>query len=149
MNLRKLIFKSKSDTSNSNSYLYFKIIIAILVIAFIAIVALKPTNIKVNSNYLQIKGHFGEKINMTDITNVTLEESMPKIITRTFGMDLFGQQQIGTYKVEGLGKGKLFLRSKKGPYLSIFTKDTFYILSFKDTEKTKDLYNEINKYWNK
>lgn len=92
-----------------------------------------------------IVGQYGETYLYTDILNVTLEQSIPKVGSKSNGAGL-GEVKKGDWEVEGLGTCRLFIMSDAGPYVITETKSGYVIINYEDQDKTKALYENLLKY---
>lgn len=106
------------------------------------ILGIKPADISINSQNIDISGIYGDKVPLEDIKNITLENSIPKILKKTNGIDI-GNRLKGNFKLKELDKGKLFIQSKTGKFIYIFTKNSYIIINYSDTEKTESLYKDL------
>ena len=46
-----------------------------------------------------------------------------------------------------MGVGKIYIFTREGPYVYIFTRDEFTIIGFEDPHKTRRLYDQILSLW--
>ncbi|MFW6036045.1 MAG: DUF3784 domain-containing protein [Halothermotrichaceae bacterium] len=163
---------NKQEEKTDKKFLkYFKkehiigVVVIILIIAVLGYIFL-PAKVVFKEDYFQVKGLYGLKISMDNITEVQLKETIPPILMRTNGMDGFGRSSRGFYKLEELGKGKLFLQNTgKGPYLLIKYIDSksdnsddsiaddnnnleladkrYLIINYNDSDRTNKLYQRL------
>jgi hypothetical protein len=91
---------------------------------------------------VQFTGMYGETYAYADISSVTLEDNIPAIGEKTNGAGL-GDVKKGDWTVDGLGKCRLYVMSANGPYVVMKTNGGCVIISFKDPEKTKGLYESL------
>ena len=78
--------------------LNYRMILRIIIIALIIItisLALKPAKVIINENHIKISGIYGAEIRYEDIHDLQLAEQLPRIISRTNGIDLFGLSRRG------------------------------------------------------
>jgi hypothetical protein len=118
------------------------------VVVILLILSTKPRNISVDASKLKISGMYGISLNISDIKSVELAKTIPAIKMRNNGVDL-GEMHIGHFTLEGIGKGKLFIYSSSGPYVTIYTKLDFpkyIIINYTDKNKTQDLYKSISSF---
>lgn len=120
-------------------------ITALVVVGAIGMVlyGLVPTKYVVNEDSLTIEGMYGDTISVQEMKKVELVESLPNIIVRTNGYAAMNVLK-GHFKLEQLGKGKLFIRLDRPPYIIIHTDQMYYIINEPDGSKTKELYEKIN-----
>ena len=91
---------------------------------------------------VEISGLYGTSINTNDITEVSMIYTLPRITGKRFGFD-FGRVMKGDFALSGLGEGKLYLSGRTPPFLCIRYRDTYALLSFKDSTATRKLYEEL------
>lgn len=49
----------------------------------------------------------------------------------------------GNFKLEELGVGNIYIHENRSPYIVIKTENRYYIINYKDSKKTIDLYNKL------
>lgn len=101
-----------------------------------------PPVIKIDSGYLKISGFYGTKQPIDQISDFELKTTLPAIIRKTNGFDA-GSIKKGSFELKNLGEGRLYLRTRTGPYIYILTKSDFIIINSSNAEKTRELYNNI------
>lgn len=102
----------------------------------------KASDIIIGENYIQIKGMYKTDILIDDIKEVTLKESIPKVIAKTNGSNL-GSRLKGNFKLEQLGKVKLFIDQNKSPFIFIKLDGSYVIINSEDRISTENLYKQI------
>ena len=121
--------------------------IAILAGVVILIVSLfnstkKEPEAIISNGSLEITGQYGKTYVLSDITEVSLYDTMPTTVSKKNGAGL-GEIKKGDYEVEDLGLCRLFVMSAQGPFLVINTKEGHVIIGFSDADKTRVLYEEL------
>jgi len=117
------------------------LIIVILVIAYLA----QPTHIDINDDSIRISGLYGKKYKFTQIKSVQLSDSISRILLRTNGLGL-GPVKIGFFRLQDIGRCRLFLNGNYTPYLIIETWEMeIIILNNKNKEYIYHIYSTINK----
>lgn len=96
----------------------------------------------VNGTSFEVKGMYGGTFSLKDISSIELKDTMPAVGAKTNGSGL-GETMKGYFKVEGLGECLLFIDADNGPYLFITVGGKHIIMSYKDGEKTKQVYQEL------
>ena len=133
-----------------------KIMIAVISVFFTAIIigisilmfsGNKASDIIIGNNYIEIKGMYGTDILIDDIKEVSLEESIPKIIAKTNGSNL-GSKLKGNFKLEELGKVKLFIDKDKPPFIFMKLDQSYIIINFESRQATEDIYKKIKEKLN-
>lgn len=108
-----------------------------------------PAKIIVQNDTLQFTGMYGFEMKSSDISTVELTNKLPSIIIRTNGFSS-GASKKGSFKLDKLGKCKLFLNSNRSPFLIITNSHgEKIIINDKDTVVTKENYNNIKALMNK
>lgn len=118
------------------------VVVALVLVGIIFLVTRTESTIVVREDYIKISGFYGREIQGEEINSVSLEETIPKIVRRTNGIGL-GSIQKGNFRLENIEKAKLYLHSKEGPYILIDTNKEVLIINYRDSEKTKGVYEEI------
>lgn len=90
-----------------------------------------------------ISGLYGTTIPSEEITGISLENEIPRILMRNNGLG-YGEIQKGHFTLDGLGWGRLYLESNKGPFIYIFTTSGYTIINYKDPSRTEALYQTIS-----
>jgi hypothetical protein len=104
----------------------------------------KEARVMVTSSKIEIKGQYGTDINIKDIKDIKLSDTMPAIGRKVNGAGL-GEFKKGDFNVAGLGTCRLFLHSTKGPFIYIITDKKYTIINFKDANKTVSIHEELKK----
>lgn len=121
------------------------IIISSLVGGFVVEESHQTTVLTVNKIELNVKAGTVERFyDTSSIKNVYMKETI-KDHLKMSGEGI-GSIERGTYDVDGLGKGSIFLEGAKGPYLYVIMDNDFLIINNKDDSKTKQFYKELLKY---
>lgn len=130
--------KSKGETVG------FAVILAIPILISVIITAgsMEGNKVIVENNKVNIDVFSGITLSKDEIFKVTLEDSMPKVKGKKLGSSI-GTYKKGLFNLDGGKVANIYLESNKGPYIKITsTKGDVYI-NFKDVEKTKSTYKEI------
>ncbi len=98
--------------------------------------------VTITSEYIQIGGIYGIKLRTEEIREVSLQDSLPKILRKTNGFDL-GNILKGNFALEDLGHVKLYVYRSRPPYIYITREHDYIIINYKDARKTEELYNSI------
>lgn len=130
----------------------YKIIVAVFTVVLIAAAAVflvylfsstnEETTAVFGEDSVEFTGMYGKTYAYADIKGVSLDESIPAVGRKTDGAGL-GDVKKGDWEVEGMGKCRLYVMSG-GPYVVMDTSGGYVIISFKDPEKTKALYESLN-----
>ena len=101
------------------------------------------SNVVVTSQYIDIQGDHGVRLSMNAITNIELKNAIPKIKQRVWGYNSFSSAKKGKFKLKGMGVGRIYIFTSKGPYLYLSMGEEFVIIGFKDPDNTRQLYEQI------
>jgi hypothetical protein len=118
------------------------IILLVCIGAFLFYNTTTEPDIKVDSGSLIIKGMYSLNQPVKDIKEVSLKDDPPAILNKTNGIG-FGNIMRGNFNVSDYGNGKLFLHLDSSPFVYVLYDDTYVIISFKDSNKTKALYDAL------
>ncbi len=94
--------------------------------------------------YVDIKGLYGRKLYYSEITNISLEENIPKIVKRINGSSI-GEIKKGRFSLENQENVLLFLEKDAPDYLVIEYQGRKIIINSKDNSKIIKLYQDIEK----
>lgn len=138
-------------SSNSKAGKVILVVVMVIVLAVnipIFTLSYKSTDVEITTDYLKVNGMYKQSIHRTNITEIKLLDNMPEIKLRTNGIGL-GKIQKGRFKLEGIQSCYLFLESNDGPYIQITTKVYPIFINYKDDAKTLELFNKLDKEYNK
>ena len=126
---------------------YSSIAIFFIVIVSVAILQLtgnKETTVITTDKGFTINGMYGVTFNYSDIISLDTLSAMPGIKLRTNGF-AFGKTLKGNFMLEDKSRVKLFIIKGAPPYIHIRSDAGEFYLSFKDSNKTRDLYKQLEK----
>lgn len=127
---------------NNGKYSYIISIIVIAIVAFVFISGGTQDKITFDGEMLQVKGMYGTKTELNEISSVEFSENLPKIKRKVNGMDLLGGKT-GIFTLEEIGKARLYINSLPGPVIVIHNSNEPILINFKDSEETKQFYDKI------
>ncbi len=106
---------------------------------------MRPPEVDVTSTTLSIRTLFyGQEYPLSEITSVSLETRLPRILARTNGFAGGGALR-GWFRLEGWGEGKLFVDQGHAPFLVLRLRNGFVVVNFADPEKTRAIAAEIER----
>lgn len=120
------------------SILYF---IFVGSLAALLINAAKPPVYEISGKTLNISSQFGETINLEDIKDIKLKDSLPENLRKKYGAD-----------IENVLKGKfnsddgvinLYVDTSNPPFIYIYTNDGLTVINDKTSSATRGLYNKL------
>ena len=89
---------------------------------------------------------YGVDVPLTEVTAVSLEPTLPRILRRTNGYG--GKTALrGHFLLAGLGEGQLFVELDHPPFVLVRTTGGFFYVSFEDPARTQGLYRELLDAW--
>lgn len=140
--------KFDQNKKNKREELVLIITLAFTVLILGGMVALliygsRSPGIEAKPEGIVISGMYGTTIPAEEITGISLENEIPKILTRNNGFNS-GEANKGHFTLDGLGRGRLYLESSKGPFICIFTKSGYIMINYKDPSRTEVLYQTIS-----
>ena len=120
-------------------------ILPALIITFLIIYIAQPTQIQVKENTLHISGLYGKTIELNQIKQINLSDTIPTILIRNNGLGL-GPVKKGYFLLKGMGRCTLYLNGNYSPFLLLQTyDDEIIILNNKDKDYILRTYSEIDK----
>lgn len=137
---------SKGVTSSRiNTTSLWIVLITIFSVVLISIYVAEPAGVGVKDNVLYITGVYGMSIPLEKVTKVEILDTLPSVRMRTNGLS-FGKFHKGNYRMENIGRVKLYLHSGKPPYLVIYSEGNVPIIVNRSTpEKIERLYQQLKK----
>ena len=103
-------------------------------------VAVAPAGFEVETPF------YGASFAATDITAVSLETNLPRVLARTNGFAGAGSLR-GHFRVAGLGDGRLYVEEGFAPYVLVRLRQGFVVVNFREPERTRALYEEMARAW--
>jgi hypothetical protein len=139
--------KKKWNDSPAMTVIGLTIGLAVFLFVFVLLLGTrKEAEVVISDGMIEIKGQYGTSYEISEINEIRLVDSMPKIGMKVNGAGL-GEIKKGNFKVDGLGKCKLYIQKvNQGPYIYIDAKgkqDAF--LNFTDPTKTQAVYDQLVK----
>ncbi len=89
---------------------------------------------------------YGTSFAADDVTAVSLETRLPRVLARTNGFAAAGTLR-GHFHVEGLGPGRLFVEAGTTPVRPRAPAEGFVMVNFPEPETTRALYDEMARAW--
>lgn len=143
--------KNEDGSLNRNAKLLIGVVAVSMVIIFIGVGFLlyagnKSTEFIIEDHGLRTIGMYGDKVEFSSISNITLQDEIPKIEFKSNGSAI-GSKMKGYFVVNELGKVKLFVDVEKPPFIYVETNSGLVILNRDNPEDTQDLYGELYNAW--
>jgi hypothetical protein len=108
---------------------------------------LRPPRLTVDSTGFEIETLFyGTSVAAADITSVSLETRLPRVLRRTNGFSGAGTLR-GHFRLEALGEGRLYVEQGFAPYVLVRLRQGYVIVNFREPERTRALYDEMARAW--
>jgi hypothetical protein len=107
----------------------------------------QPPEVTITDAAFKVEGVvYGEKFAMTEITEISLCQRVPKILARTNGYG-GGRTLRGHFRLAELGDGQLFVRLGAPPYLLVRRRADYVIVNFRDSSRTREVYGKLLESW--
>jgi len=127
-------------------------VVAFLVIVSIGISILlfkssQQAEYNIRDGQLDILGMYGQEIEINNIKNLKMLDTIPEIIFKTNGSAL-GNKYKGYFNLEGIKNATLYIDASKPPFVYIEkSSGAVVILNCKDAEETRKLFEQLNEKW--
>lgn len=130
--------KNEDGTFKRGTKVLIAVVVGLFIITTVGIVTLiyfssEPPEYIIQDESLRISGMYGEEIKFSEITDITLEGQMPKIEFKSNGSSI-GSKKKGFFKLEGIGRTKLFVDTEIPPYIFINSESGLRIINTNDSE---------------
>jgi len=102
----------------------------------------QDSEITIDNGYIIIKGFYGEDIPINEIDNVYMEDYLPPITLKSNGSSI-GNKKKGNFRLEGLGKAKLFVDTSRLQFIYIEWNEKLFIMNTDTHQETKELFEVI------
>lgn len=107
----------------------------------------RPVEVRVGVDGITIDTPlYGTTLPAAEITAVSLEPGLPRVLARTNGFAGAGSLR-GHFRLEGIGEGRLFVELGHPPYLLVRLREGFVYLNRPEPERTRALYEEAARLW--
>jgi hypothetical protein len=107
----------------------------------------RPVGVRVGPQGVEIETLlYGTTLPAAEITALSLEPALPRILTRTNGFAAAGTLR-GHFRVEGLGDGRLYVEQGHSPYVLVRLRQGFVFLNFREPDKTRALFEALARQW--
>ena len=142
-------FDHNKSRTKKTGFTYFILgLVGVFVFSLIAYGYI-PSKVFFDNGNIKFSGMYGFEMNVSEIDNVELSDTIPTILLRTNGFS-FGTVNKGFFNLDKLGKTRLLIHSHNTPFLIISKGNTErIIINFKDKSKTEQLFEEIKGLINK
>jgi hypothetical protein len=108
---------------------------------------MQPPRVTVRPDGMEVQSLFyGKAFPASDVTSISLLPTLPPVLARTNGFAGAGSLR-GHFRVEGLGDGRLFVEQRSAPYVLVRLREGFVVVSFREPERTRALYEELARAW--
>ncbi|MCG6926876.1 MAG: hypothetical protein LJF30_16410 [Acidobacteria bacterium] len=119
----------------------------LLVLGPIFWLQMRPPAVSVRADGFEVESLFyGTTLAADDITAISLETTLPRVLARTNGFAAAGILR-GHFNVEGLGSGRLYVDAGAAPYVLVRLRDGFVIVNLPQPEQTRALYEQMARAW--
>ena len=123
------------------------LLVGVALVGWIFWSQIQPPTVTVGAAGFEVDTLFyGRSFAAADITSVTLEDALPRVLWRSNGFAGAGTLR-GRFRVEGLGDGYLYVEEGMAPFLVVRLRQGFVILNFREPERTRALFEEMTRAW--
>lgn len=103
----------------------------------------RPPEIQVSAEAVVVKsGLYSERMAWGDVTALSLEPSLPRILVRTNGYAL-GSTLRGHFQVAGMGDGQLFIDAASPPFIVVRAGERWVVVNDADPAKTREAFGAM------
>ncbi|HOG25969.1 MAG TPA: DUF3784 domain-containing protein [Bacteroidales bacterium] len=119
--------------------------IVVILITGLMFMGFMTTKTQFSNDTLRFTGIYATEMNIREIENVELADTIPSIRIKNNGFSL-GAVHKGIFTLEEFGRCRLYINSGKGQYLIITDKKGFRtILRYKDNHESQAIHQKIEK----
>lgn len=118
------------------------LMVVLLFVSVLMVFSSQATKVTVLEDGLQIHGIYGVVIDWDSIKQITLNENLPEIQRRTNGSAL-GANLKGHFSTRELGGVRLFVNTKRPPYIFLETEEGWVIFNMKNAEETQEVFDQL------
>lgn len=145
--------KNPDGTTKTGTKVTIGLVVVFLILTSVGIGVVlyhssKPAECFLEDETLRISGLYGEEIKLSEIISVTIKGHMPEIKYKSNGSSL-GSMKKGYFKLEDIGRTKLFVDEKKPPFIFIEMHSGLRIINTDEASKTEKLYKDLLEAWEK
>ena len=122
-----------------------KIIISLpICMGLVLFISSNILNTTVKNDYIKVYGLYGNKIDIADIEELSLEEKIPTVNKVVNGIMFGNGKKKGYFNLDGKN-ARLYLYNDESPFIYIKTPKDQYYINLITADETKTFYNEIMK----
>jgi len=124
---------------------YIVLGIVLLLLGGVFFYGFMTTKTQINGDMIRFTGLYGKEMHVSEIAEVELMDTIPRIVIRTNGFSL-GTVHKGNFRLEEFGKCRLYINSGKGKYVIVTDVEGFRtILRYKNDQDSRSIYEQINR----
>lgn len=116
--------------------------IVLIAVAGMMLYSHRSPVVEIEPGGIVISGIYGAVIPREAISGIDLKSDTPKVLSKNNGFNS-GEVRKGHFTLDEIGRGRLFLESNRGPFVYIFTENSYVIINYKDPRRTKALYQML------
>jgi len=123
----------------------FSLIFNIILVLFVGVLlffSMRPVQVSLTDEGLQIHGMYGQTIAWEEITKIEVADTLPTIQLRTNGSAI-GSRLHGHFRTAEYGSVKLFVDKSQPPFIYITTEKQLVIINLDNPEATQKLAADI------
>jgi hypothetical protein len=146
--------RNPDGTMKTTTKIFLGAIISFLILLSVGIgilfyVSNQPIEVTLDEDKIQVSGIYGMTVPLEEIMQLQLLEEMPEVIRRTNGY-ASNKNWRGSFRLEGVGRAKLFIDRSIPLYIYIETSDQDKLyFNFPTLEETRKLYQNLYEKTNK
>lgn len=136
--------KLRKGTGKQSAWSSVITVVTLILVGILIFFSTQQTKVTINDDGVKIHGMYGETYSWDSIKTVKLSEELPSIVRRTNGSAV-GSNLKGYFRTKELESVKLFVDTRKPPFIYLETDKRVTIFSMKEAGETKTIFEEISK----
>jgi hypothetical protein len=108
----------------------------------------KPPDVSVSPTGFTVHGGglYTADVPFSSVQEISLQDTIPRVIRKRNGFNA-GNTLRGSFTLDVLGDGRIFINLGVPPYVVVKTADSYVIMNFKNPQQTRTLYEELRRYF--
>ncbi|HSD67043.1 MAG TPA: hypothetical protein VLF95_10095 [Vicinamibacteria bacterium] len=125
----------------------FVVALGVALVGAIFWAQIRPPKVSVAADGFEVDTLFyGASFAATDVTSVSLEARLPRVLLKTNGFGGAGTLR-GRFRLEDLGEGRLYVEQGYAPFVLVRLREGYVVVNFREPEKTQALYQQMARAW--
>lgn len=134
--------KTKANKIETKIAIGFTVFLALFLVMMFTYGTQDP-RVDISDEKIRISGMYSASIERDKIIDISLKDHIPKVNKKLNGFDL-GYILRGDFAFDEIGKGRVYIRENKPPFIVINTGERLYIINYKHSKQTQELYKELH-----